>query len=116
MESGKLFYGGKILENYSDQLFELLGDTGVRAIYCDGVNKPLFIDYLGYPHIETKIVFNSRKRLNALIKRFARKNSIRFEKNKPIVLEKLEDGSIFQGNLGDDFIDPMFIIKKGKDL
>lgn len=117
VEEGKLYYSAKINnKTYLDQVKSIINDPRVSAMYCDGVNKPLYVDYLNYSQILTKIGFSDKNRLNNMIKKFSEENGIRISNDKPVILEKLKNGIIFQASLGSDFIEPRFIIKKGKIL
>lgn len=117
MVEGNLYYSAEIVDkSYLDQVKSLLNSPGVKAVYIDGLHKPLLVDYLDYSQLLTEIEFSDGNRLNNMIKKFSKEQGVRFSKEKLAILEKLKDGSFLQANLGDDFIDPKFILKKGKIL
>lgn len=113
LEGGKIYYMvQRRSKDYLDQVKNILSDPAVNAVYVDGVNKPLLVDYAGYSQLSTKIEFSDVKKLNNMVKKFAKENGIKIDDNNPVFLERLKDGSLFQGRLGDDFIEPGFAIKK----
>jgi hypothetical protein len=114
LKGGKRFYvPGRESNDYLEQLRYILEDPNVKRVYCE-FGRPLLVDYLDYKKMPTTVKFDNVRKLNKMLKKLAKENGFRFDKNRPILLRKLKDGSLFQGNLGGEFLKPSFIIVKNK--
>ncbi len=95
----------------------LLCDPNILTIYCEGVNKPIKINYKK-PHLEkipSNIIFKTGEELDSFIKFLAKKTNQSISEDDPILHGTLQDNSTVQATLGTGVIDSKFTITKGSD-
>lgn len=90
----------------------LMYDENVTAIYCDGLNKPVTVDYKNSTEkIETNVIFSEIKDLNALLTKLAKATGNELSETKPI-LDTVFQGYKIQAVLGIGGASSKLIIKK----
>lgn len=73
------------------KLDPLMQDLNVKAIYVDGINKPVIVETSQADKCQTNIVFGDPEELNGLIKKIAKATGNEISESKPIL------GTVFQG-------------------
>ncbi len=64
----------------------LMQDMKVKAIYVEGVNRPVLVEAEGYPgKMETNIMFHSADELNELLVRLAKATGVEITDDKPML-------------------------------
>tara|TARA_Y100000310_G_scaffold339688_1_gene433153 strand:- start:7556 stop:8446 length:891 start_codon:yes stop_codon:yes gene_type:complete len=106
------YYLYRDLANFG-KIDPLMHDHKIKTIICEGVNKPITIEYLD-KKIETNVVFNSNEELNNLIKRFAEKTNQDLNSDIPILNVKYHEFRI-QATLGLGVISSRFVVKRELD-
>jgi hypothetical protein len=90
----------------------LLQDTNVKAIYVDGINKPVIVDFgENEEKIETNVMFTDPEDLNVLIKKLAKLTGTELNEQKPI-MNTIFQGFRIQATLGIGGTTSKLIIKK----
>jgi hypothetical protein len=103
------YYLYRNLVNFS-KIDPLLHDHNLNSIMCEGVNKPVLVDYQN-ERMETNIVFKNNEELNYLINKFAEKTNTEVNTNNPILNVRYNEFRI-QANLGSGVVSSRFIIKR----
>ncbi|MBI2667926.1 hypothetical protein HYX17_04130 [Candidatus Woesearchaeota archaeon] len=103
------YYLYRELANFS-KIDPLMHDNNINSIMCEGINKPILIDYQN-ERMETNIIFNSNEELNYLIHKFAEKANEEVNESKPILNIRYNEFRI-QASLGIGVISSRFIIKR----
>jgi len=88
----------------------LLHDLNIKSIICEGINKPIYIDYQN-ERMETNIVFNTTEELNFIVYKFAEKTNERISEINPILNARYNEFRI-QANLGLGVVSSRFVIKR----
>ena len=86
-------------------------DDNVRAMYCDGLNKPVTIEFKDTGKVTTNIVFKETKDLNNLLAKLAKATGNELSEAKPI-LDTVFQGYRVQAVLGIGGASSKLIIKK----
>ena len=89
----------------------LLDDENVVAIYCEGVNLPIYVELRDKKKVPTSMMLRNKKEINDIIKDLSQKASIHVNENSPVIKFSFNNIS-FQATLGTDFLSPKFVIKK----
>ncbi len=89
----------------------LLDDENIAAIYCEGVNIPIYVELRNKRKFPTKIMFRNKKEINEIIKDLSQKAAVNVNENNPVIKFSFSNIS-FQATLGTDFLNPKFVIKK----
>lgn len=89
----------------------LIYDDNVKAIYCDGLNKPVTIEFRDIGKVKTNIVFSETKDLNNLLAKLAKATGSELSESKPI-LDTVYQGYRIQAVLGIGDASSKLIIKK----
>ena len=103
------YYLYRDFANFS-RIDPLMHDRNIISIICEGINKPVFIDYQN-ERMETNIIFNTNEELNSLVYKFAEKTSEEVNEDKPILNIRYNEFRI-QANLGVGVVSSRFIIKR----
>ncbi len=94
------------------RLDPLMHDANVKAIFCEGTNKPVKIEYSGVPEkIETNIIFKDPKDLNTLINRIASFANVHLSDSMP-VMDVTINGFKISATLGIGDVSSKLTIKK----
>ncbi|MBI4154330.1 hypothetical protein HY501_03260 [Candidatus Woesearchaeota archaeon] len=89
----------------------LMQDLGVNAIYIDGVNKPVVIEFNGKTKMQTNIIFTDPQDLNVLLSKLARVTGNTIDDDHP-VLDIIFEGFRIQAVKGVGGASSRLIIKK----
>ncbi|MFH0752270.1 MAG: hypothetical protein V1914_01605 [archaeon] len=90
----------------------LMHDANVTGIFCEGLNKPIKIEYKGVPEkIETNITFKDPKDLNTLINKIAAFAGIPISEATPII-DTVINGFKINATVGMGDISSKLTIKK----
>lgn len=103
------YYLYRDIVNFS-KIDPLLHDLNIKSIICEGINKPVYIDYQK-ERMETNIIFNTSEELNSLVYKFAEKTNERISEIKPILNTRYNEFRI-QANLGLGVVSSKFVIKR----
>ncbi len=90
----------------------LLKDSNVKAIFCNGVNKLITINYKDYDNVKTNIVFTDEEELNSLVRKFGKEVNIELNEQDPILDSTLPNGVRVQATFGSSFVTSKFVIKR----
>ncbi|MBU4242090.1 MAG: hypothetical protein KKF52_02555, partial [Nanoarchaeota archaeon] len=89
----------------------IMYDKKVNAIYVDGLNKPVLIDFKGYGKMKTNLIFTETKDLNVLLARLAKATGNTLSEETPILDADFE-GYRVQAILGMGGASSKLVIKK----
>lgn len=93
------------------KLDTFMQDLNVKAIYVDGINKPIVVETSQYQRGQSNLAFNDAEDLNTLIKKLAKATSNEISEEKPI-LDTVFQGFKIQAVLGIGNAASKLIIKK----
>ncbi len=94
------------------RLDPLMHDMNVIAIHCEGINKPVKVEYRGlHDKIETNVMFIDPHDLNALINKIARFVKAQISQSNPIMDVEV-NGFKIQATLGMGGISSKLMIRK----
>jgi len=93
------------------KLDPLMQDLDVKAIFIEGVNKPVIVETSQYAKGKTNITFGKAEELNSLIKKIAKATDNEISEDKPI-LDTVFQGFKIQAILGKGEAASKLIIKK----
>ncbi|MDP6641795.1 MAG: hypothetical protein QGF74_00200 [Candidatus Nanoarchaeia archaeon] len=103
------YYLYRDLDNFS-KIDPLFHDHNLNSIICEGVNKPILVDYQN-ERMETNVIFSNNEGLNSLINKFAEKTNTEINSSNPILNVRYNEFRI-QANLGSGVVSSRFIIKR----
>ena len=91
----------------------LFDDPDVKGIYCNGVEKKVFVDYKDKINVLTEIFFDNFNELNRVVSRFGELVDVKLSRENPVLNVELIDGTVIQAMFGDGSISPKFVVKRG---
>ncbi len=93
---------------------EMIMDPDVNAIYCNGPNNPLLVNYGDKGKIATRVQFKTKKEVNDVIKKFAKRGNLNPDKNP--ILDFGFDGFRVEATLGNEILNPRFVLRRINDI
>ncbi len=89
----------------------LMKDPDVKAVYCDGVNHEIKVDYKENHKLLTDIIFKNAKELNNAITLFGKRAGKNISSKEPLLNDMMKNGVLIQASLGNEFVNGKFILK-----
>lgn len=108
-KKGFLSFGGSGMISKVDKL---IMDPNIDAIYCEGANVPVKVDYKGHSKINTNVIFKKTKDINNIIKILAKRARKKVSVKEPIVDGRMKNSMRVQATLGSDYVNGKFVLKR----
>jgi len=89
----------------------LLRDVHIKEIICDGVGKPLKLNYKGEDAV-SDVLFNNKNELDNIILKFSELANKKLSEKEPFLSAILPSGIRIQASLSSDLTNSRFVIKK----
>jgi len=104
-----LSFGGS---GFISKIDKLIKDPNIDAIYCEGVNVPIKIDYKNHSKLNTNIIFKNNKDINSLIRVLAKRASKKVSSKEPVFNGIMKNSMKVQATLGSEYVNGKFILKR----
>ncbi|MBU2475300.1 MAG: hypothetical protein KKC38_02185 [Nanoarchaeota archaeon] len=113
VKNGSYYYNvkEKVKQNEFKEMTALVQDNDVKAIYFEGMGKPVLIDYKEKEKVYTKVFLKDLKKVNKTIMIIAKKAKVKISK-KDSFFDVVYKNMRIQGNLGTKFASPKLVMKK----
>jgi len=111
-EKKKGIFGLSKSNDIISKIDNLMKDPDIKAVYCDGINSEIKVDYKENHKLLTDILFKDTKELNKVIILFGKRAGKNVSTKEPILNDMMKNGVLVQATLGNEFVNGKFILKR----